>query len=88
MLTGYSSPSSLPRVGLCLSGLVIFAGINLEGLGEPTRSRAISRTILLAEKFLFLRFFGIERSRLDAGLCIFAHSLGKSAIIKTVQFGL
>lgn len=73
-------------MGLCFSGLVFLAGTSREGLGEPTLSRAISRTTLAAENvFFFLRFFGIDGSRLDIRLCIFAHSLVKSAIIKTFQ---
>jgi len=55
----YSSVSSLPSVGLCLSGFVFFAATSWEGLGLPTRSRAISRTILAAEKIFFLRLRGM-----------------------------
>ena len=47
-------------MGLCFSGFVFFAGTGCEGLGEPTRSRAISRTVVAAEKVFFLRFRGIE----------------------------
>jgi hypothetical protein len=46
-------------VGLCLSGLVFFAGTRREGLGLPTRSRAISRTTLAAEKIFLLRLRGM-----------------------------
>ena len=81
-------------MGLCFSGLVFFVGTRRDGLGEPTRSRAISRTTLLTENVFFLRFFGTERPRgfqfplgLDLGLCIFAHSLAKSAIIKIQALG-
>ena len=55
----YSSASSLPRVALCFSAFFFFPGTRLDGLGLPTRSRAISRTILAAEKTLFLRLRGM-----------------------------
>src|SRR5208282_2836837 len=55
----YSSASNLPKVGLCLSGFVFFAGTRREGFGLPTRSRAISRTTLAAEKIFFLRLRGM-----------------------------
>ncbi len=64
----YSSVSSFPRVGLCLSGLVFLAGTSREGLGLPTRSRAISRTTLAAEKIFFLRLRGML-PMLPSGIC-------------------
>lgn len=48
-------------MGLCFSALAFLATTSWEGLGEPTRSRAISRTVVAAEKVFFLRFFGIFR---------------------------
>jgi len=48
-------------VGLCFSGLLFLAGTGREGLGVPTRSRAISRTTLLALKvFFFFRGMRVE----------------------------
>lgn len=55
----YSSVSSLPSVGLWRSGFVFFAGTRREGLGLPTRSRAISRTTLAAEKIFFFGLRGM-----------------------------
>lgn len=46
-------------MGLCFSAFVFLARTGREGLGEPTRSRAISRTILAAEKTFFLRLRGM-----------------------------
>lgn len=43
-------------MGLYFSGLDFFATTSCEGLGLPTRSRAISRTVLLAVKVLFFLF--------------------------------
>jgi hypothetical protein len=53
-------------VGLYFSGLDFFAGTRCEGLGLPTRSRAISRTALAAVKvffFLFLPGMGASSHR-------------------------
>lgn len=47
-------------MGLYFSGFVVFARTSCEGLGEPTRSRAISRTVTAAENFFFFRFFGMK----------------------------
>src|SRR5712692_5398178 len=55
-LRSHSSASSLPSVGLYFSGLDFFAGTRCEGLGLPTRSRAISRTALAAVKVFFFLF--------------------------------
>src|SRR5271157_1156555 len=55
----YSSASNFPSVGLCRSGLDFFARTSWDGFGLPTRSRAISRTILEAEKIFFLRLRGM-----------------------------
>jgi hypothetical protein len=55
----YSSASNFPSVGLCRSGLAFFALTSCDGFGLPTRSRAISRTILAAEKILFFGLRGM-----------------------------
>lgn len=47
-------------MGLYFSALVVFAGTRRDGLGEPTRSRAISRTAWAAENVFFLGFLGME----------------------------
>jgi hypothetical protein len=46
-------------VDLCLSALLFFVRTSWDGLGLPTRSRAISRTTLAAEKIFFLRLRGM-----------------------------
>lgn len=63
-LTGHSSSSNFPSEGLYFSGLVFLSGTRRDGLGEPTRSRAISRTALAAEKVFFLRFLGMRDGQL------------------------
>lgn len=60
LLAGYSSPINFPSVGLYFSGFAVFARTSCEGLGEPTRSRAISRTVTAAENVFFLRFFAMK----------------------------
>jgi len=52
-------------VGLCFAGSDFLAGTRCVGLGEPTRSRAISRTVVAAEKVFFFRFraMGIHHAR-------------------------
>jgi hypothetical protein len=55
----YSSESSLPSVGLCRSGFPFLARTSCEGLGLPTRSRAISRTTFVAEKTFFFALRGM-----------------------------
>ena len=65
-MKAYSSVSNLPSVGLCFSGLDFFATTRRDGLGLPTRSRAISRTALAAVKvffFLFLRAISASSHR-------------------------
>src|SRR4051812_10907969 len=61
----YCSSSSLPSVGLYFSGLDLFATTNCDGFGLPTRSRAISRTALLAVNVLFFFFL--------AAICASSH---------------
>jgi len=85
----YSSLSSLPSVGLCFSLLVVFAGTRRVGCGDPTRSRAISRTVLAAENafvFLFLgmraQIYGSEQRPAN---CLFSHRVCKSAIIDLIM---
>jgi hypothetical protein len=51
---------------LCFSGFVFFAGTACEGLGEPTRSRAISRITVAAENVFFFRFLAIQSELLAA----------------------
>ena len=63
-------------MGLCLSGLVFFAGTSREGFGLPTRSRAISRTTLAAEKIFFLRLRGMGRDAGFRNLQAFAKKTG------------
>ena len=46
-------------MGLWRSGLDFLARTNCDGLGLPTRSRAISRTTFAAEKTFFLRLRGM-----------------------------
>jgi hypothetical protein len=46
-------------VGLYFSALFVLAFTSCDGFGLPTRSRAISRTILAAEKIFFLRLRGM-----------------------------
>lgn len=58
----YSSLSIFPSVGLCFSGFVFLAGTECDGFGDPTRSRAISRTTVAAEKRFFFRFFAISKN--------------------------
>ena len=79
-------------MGLCLSGLFLLAATNCDGLGEPTRSLAISRTTLGAEKVFFFRFFGIVRFLLRKLKCLAAASSShlridsrKSAIIEQTE---
>ena len=60
-------------MGLYFSGLRFFSGTGCDGFGLPTRSLAISRTVLLALKVFLFFFFPAIAFSTAAWLGIFAH---------------